>query len=204
MELYNQYLIPGKFKTSEIAFVNCNQPILRKSLFYVQFNDGKSGFSNHNNGFFNDSNGDLKKLTSDFLRQSTIQPIEKEDFFLSSTENIIRNIQPATYYYSYIKVIDDKLNPQLNDKLLLFKYGTQISNIITNYLSKSKDSELKTSFILNLELKQGFPSYDKSYFTTRYCNIHNHNLDINSEIHFNNFNLNRYIRSEKLKNIFAK
>ena len=199
MELYNKYIKLDEFKTSEIAFVNCSNTILTKFVYFVKLFNGQSGF-------FTDNSGELKKLTTLFLkkRASSSITVNRENFFLSNTENIILDIQPTTQHYSYIKVINDVLNPQLNDQILIFKYGNIITNIIGDYFSNLEDGELleiKKSFILKLENKGGFPSYDNSHFTNRYYHVCDYNLDLNSEIHFNNFNLNKYIRTEKIKKI---
>lgn len=199
MELYNKYIKLNEFKTSEIAFVNCSNTILTKFVYFVKLFNGQSGF-------FTDNSGELKKLTTLFLkkRASSSITVNRENFFLSNTENIILDIQPTTQHYSYIKVINDVLNPQLNDQILIFKYGNIITNIIGDYFSNLEDGELleiKKSFILKLENKGGFPSYDNSHFTNRYYHVCDYNLDLNSEIHFNNFNLNKYIRTEKIKKI---
>jgi len=203
MELYNKYIKLNEFKTSEIAFVNCSNTILKVHVYFVKLFNGQSGF-------FTDNSGELKRLTTLFLKKRASSGYltniteNREKFFLSNTENIIRDIQPTTQHYSYIKIIDDKQNPQLNDQILIFKYGNLITNIIGDYFSNLEDGELleiKKSFILKLENKGGFPSYDNSHFTNRYYHVCDYNLDLNSEIHFNNFNLNKYIRTEKIKKI---
>ncbi len=116
--IYNQYLRPNISEeyVSEIAFINTNNPILSYKLFYVDFNKN----INKKSGFFIDNNDYLRKIYIEITKDTNES---RESIILRSSNNILTNIQPASKNFSYVKIINDIKNPQLNDQIMIFSFG---------------------------------------------------------------------------------
>lgn len=197
--IYNQYIKPNLEESyrSEIAFINSKTSIVCKNLFYVNFTNNLI----KNNGFYLDNNDLFKKLYS-VVRN--VSDLNDEQLHLKYSNNLITRIQPVINYYSYIKVIKDKQNPELEGKIMIFKFGRKVSEIIAKYLYENKD--FSNTFQLIVSLDNGYAKYhvyDKSHFNfiNETINITDNTLDINSEISFKQINLKTIEREEKLKNI---
>jgi len=207
-ERYNPYIKPTNSVpyVSEFAFVNTTTPILFKDLFYVDFKKGG------HTGFYNDNNNYLKKLFWD-VRRSTPKPLylgslnnpeSIEQVYLNKTQDFIRNVQPSKHYYSYVKILEDKQNPQLEGKIMIMKFGTKIKDIIQEYFANfsfSTPFDFKNTFKIIVSLKMGFHNYEKCYFTDTNINVIDNNLDLNQEIKFLTITLLSIQRKEKLEQL---
>jgi hypothetical protein len=187
---------------SEIAFVNANPMIISKELYYVEFLDNKR------TGYYTDNNDFLKKLYKEvrfgnrFAKPSKIFE-DDQTKFLKKTDNYIRNIRPQTNHYAYIKIIEDKQNPQLENQIMIMRFGFKIKEKIKEYffIGDKKNLIYDNSFQLIVEQSSGFPNYDKSHFTDKEIKIYDKQLDLNKEINFKPLNLLLIKRKDKLEKI---
>ncbi len=167
MELYNKYF--GKVEgdhSSVIAFVDSPNPDIKKDIFWVDFSNGMKS------GFFEDINSNLKKL---FL---TLQ---------DKPHNIVKNIIKSVFYYTFIKIIEDEHNPDLEGEIMLFRYSREIYNIIQNH-----NNPKKKEFFLVKKITQGYlPTFKHSYFLSNKCFNYDSNLDINKHISFPFLNVSK-------------
>lgn len=181
--LYNQYLRPAHPKaeyTAKIAFIQTTKGIIAKRLFYVKFVDESK------NGLYYDNNNYLHNLLG-----STSLIFEK-------SHNMIKDILPSINYFSYIKVIEDKQNPQLEGSIMIFKFG----HIINRIFGTCNQNEIyKNVFHVSMKLSGGYPNYDSSCFTDEDMTISDNTLDLESEIFYKTINIIAEERKEKLKKI---
>ncbi len=195
--IYNQYLrlkLDVKY-VSEIAFINNNNPIIKCDTFYVEFNSKL----NKKPGFFTDNNNYLRNL---YLETTKDSILDTDIILLKHSNNMITKVQRAMSYYSYVKIIFDSINPQLNDQIMIFKFGKKISDKISEYLQSEK--QFNNTFKLIIENKYGYSFYDNSYFTLNDFTITDLNLDIESEIFFKQINVKQIEREEKLKKLTSE
>jgi hypothetical protein len=192
--IYNQYLRPNISEeyVSEIAFINTNNPILSYKLFYVDFNKN----INKKSGFFIDNNDYLRKIYIEITKDTNES---RESIILRSSNNILTNIQPASKNFSYVKIINDIKNPQLNDQIMIFSFGQRIFNVITEYLRNEK--YFNNTFKIKIQYRQGFLNYDNSFFTKNELTLTNLDLDLKNEIFFKQINVKQIEREEKLKKL---
>jgi len=185
MEFYNKYLRnSSETYISKIIFINnldYKKSIISKELFYITFNKSCK------DGFFIDKNNYLHNLTNSYRLGKNLNEL---------SEGYINNIQRAYNYYSYIKVIDDRQNPQLNGKLMLFKYSRSIYFKIINL------NEIEFKYIFNLVIKDkyGFNDFSESNFTTSYKK-EIMEFDIEKHLSFEIFNIKKITRTDKLKKL---
>ena len=178
--MYNQYArldYKGNPYESEIVFINTKNTIATHTVFYVEF---VTPTEIYKNGFYKDSNNFLKSISTGNHKHIKIDKVQF-------------NIQ----HFSYIKVIKDRQNPQLEGQIMIFKFGRKIYEAL---LGKVLDEV----FRLSIKSTSGFPNYDHSHFTGRPLSkieIIDLSLDIDSEISFKTFNIIAIEREEKLKNI---
>ena len=205
MEFYNPYIVPISHYvnyTSEIVFVNTNPMIISKELYYVEFLDNKR------TGFYTDNNDFLKKLYKEvrfgnrFAKPSKIFE-DDQTKFLKKTDNYIRNIRPQTNHYAYIKIIEDKQNPQLENQIMIMRFGFKIKEKIKEYffIGDKKNLLYDNSFQLIVGLTSGFPNCEKSHFTDKEIKIYDNQLDLNKEINFKSLNLLSIKRKDKLEQL---
>ena len=191
--LYNLFLKPGNY-VSEISFISS---FIKYENFYVEFSECLK----NDTGLYADNNNYLKYLYWTIRNRKNVFPLltwpDDETYYLNMTNNLITNIIPRTVHYTYIKVIKDKQNPQLEGQVMILRFGTAIGNIISKYES----GIYKNSFILTVDKKSGFPCFDNCHFSKNEMNFFDKNLDIKSEICFKKFNLKAIERREKLKKI---
>lgn len=127
-----------------------------------------------------------------------------KQFFLQKTDGVIKEIQFNKQIHSYIQIIDDPQNPQLNGQYMIFKFGLKI-------YGKIKDRNLTDCYLNTFGLKisivnvfsgQKFPNYESSHFLEKHYIQPNPVLPpLNSFVHFPNFNLIAIKRKEKLEKI---
>lgn len=196
MEYYNLYINKNKNYVSEIAFVNANPAIISRALYYVEFvKGGKTGRYLDNNDYLKKLYWDIRKTLGSFTL-----PEDIEQEYLKRTSGFIRNIQPSVSFFSYIKILEDKQNPQLEGQIMLFKYGRKIKFIMEEYLVNNTQNFDKT-FEIVVRLSSGFPNYDKCHFTDKDINIFDKTLNLDSDISFKMINILSIQRKEKLRKI---
>lgn len=193
--IYNQYLKATKDEkySSEILFINTNKPVVEFRTFYVEFEKSL----NKKSGFYLDNNDYLKNLYYKIRQYDT--SLDNETLHLKYSNNLITNVSSSLGYYSYIKVITDTKNPQLEGQIMILKYGRKISYKIAEYINSEK--YYHNTFKINIELVSVYPNYDGSYFTNKELEISDDNLDIESEIFFKQINIKAIEREEKLKHL---
>jgi hypothetical protein len=175
--MYNQYVRFNNHKDyeSKIAFINSKKTVATYNVFYVEFSQQTEKYRN---GFYKD--------TDNFLRS----------IVCGNHKHIkINKVQHVTQYFSYIKIIKDVQNPQLEGQIMIFKFGRNIYEAL-------QDKILDEVFRLSMRNIAGFPNYDHSHFTGRTLSeteITDLSLDIDSEISFKTFNIKEIEREEKLK-----
>lgn len=196
MEYYNQYTRPPY--NSQFSFVGSKNSIYGVDIFYVNFHDGI-----HKDGFFVDQDGYLMGI----LKSYKWQKLGKEEF----SHEIIKEIEHSKRFHSVIMIEQDKINPQLEGKYMLFKFGKaileKIANVASNYMNTSY---LKRTFYLNIESRSGFPDYSKCFFDNEQpelCNAntfgikHHLEIDLRNEIKYPVFNIKHFERKLKLEQI---
>jgi hypothetical protein len=191
--LYNQYIRPISPKdeyNAKIAFVQTPKGIISKKIFYVKFVDESK------DGFYYDSNKYLVNLLGRKAVMSKNGSLFDEAKFLEISNNRITDVTPSINYFSYIKVIEDKRNPQLEDKIFILKFGYKINSIIRN-----QNGTYKKVFHISMKLTHGYPNYDLSCFTNEDINIVDNTLDLESEIFYKTINMIAVERKEKLQKI---
>lgn len=123
-------------------------------------------------GFYEDVNSNLQKLSWD-LRQGKIEK-----------HNIVANITRSLKFYTFIKVIKDDHNPQLEGETLVFIYGRTLDTII----KKEKDPKKKQFFLVR-QMRQQFPTFEHSYFSGNSCDYYDTNLNINNHVSYTTLNV---------------
>ena len=188
MEFYNNYIKPQIHKNyiAEISFVKTKNTVIAKELFYVQFIDNK-----YRDSYYYDCNGYLKQLYWN-SRKNNVD-------ISNSNDNFISDINYIKLYFCFIKIIDDKQNPQLNGKIMIFKFGRKIKDIIQNSYSSVV---FDYSFKLDISIQSlGYFVYDYCYFTHNKSDVDDDTLYIESVIKFKTFNITAIKRKEKLLQI---
>lgn len=192
IELYNRYIIPkDDYYESEITFVE-------------SFDDFDKNFLNRDEYWVKFKN-EYKKFTG--LYQMDIPAINffgntKKEFEKKHNDKI-ENVQCALRHYVYIMIMDDKRNPQLNGKIILFRYGRIVHDILNN----RKNNIFSKIFLLKIRMTNGFQNFDDSKFTDNNYYVRNVTLDINKNIpSLNNLDLTikNIERRNKLNQITKK
>ena len=192
MEYYQRYIKPpfnGTYQ-SEIAFVNNDLFVQKREIFYVEFAKGCK------NGFFIDNNNYLKSI----YRLVKYKNLNEQKEFLKLSNGYIYNMQPLTKYFSYIKVIKDNQNPQLEGNIMLFQFGSRIFDSIKNYLVDNKGI-FNNIFKINVCLTNSqFPNYESCQFIDNEYFIEDNTLDY-SQLKYNKINIKQIERKEKMEKI---
>jgi hypothetical protein len=191
MEQYNRYIKPSPNYISEIVIINAQPSIIDVKLFWVQFAKDKINFKDN---FFLDNKEYLSKIFKKVRFTSNL-----ESDYLKESKGYIKSIQPSTQYYSYIKVIKDIQNPQLEGQIMLFKYGKRIKDIVDNQIIANKRFE--NILKINVTLASGFHNYDRCYFTDTEMIINDNTLNLESEIKFKTIDIISVERKEKLQRL---
>lgn len=193
--IYNQYIIKNRndkgilmdYK-SEIAFIDKNKPFISSVLYYVTF----CGELKDKTGFYLDNNNYLQKLLNFKLL--------KDISFLEQTSGIIEDIKKVNRHHSYIKVIKDNQNPQLEGQIMLFYFSRIIFDKIAHFILEN--SKIDKTFIIDVESlsfgSQLYPSYQNSHFTDNEAESIYLNMDIESELIYKTINVSSIIRKKKL------
>lgn len=200
-ESYNKYIsphltpFPKKLDTrydSKIAFVTTPYgAVVYKKLFYVEFG---SRNSNEKNNYFYDKNNYLIGLIKSVKFSNNFTT------YLEKSNNYISSIQATPHYYSYVKIIEDKQNPQLVGNVMIFKFGRQIKEIVSNSSYSSKNPFFNV-FNIKVRLRNGFPTYEYSHFINEEMIISDVNLNLESELSFKTIDVISFERKEKLQKI---
>ncbi|MFW6225834.1 MAG: hypothetical protein ACOC3V_02645 [bacterium] len=196
MILYNQYINKSwkeKPYVSEVCFVNINEGINGDNdniyicdLSYLEFHNHKL------NGLYELPYNLMKKLKRNK---------ENKLNFIENNKDIITKLNFVTYYFVYVKVIDDKINPHLNGKFLIFKMNSNLfrSITITEHVAKMYNNVFKLIVKPNHQLP--FPDYSDSYYTDKEISIDNFELSVKKEIKFKHFDPLSFKRGIKLNKI---
>ena len=192
-ERYNPYIKPNYVNyVSEIAFINATPAVVFRELFHVIFDKGGQ------TGLYLDNNGYLKKIFWE-VRKSGNNDVKE---YLKRTQDFIKSIQPSISFYSYVKILEDKQNPQLEGQIMIMKYGRKIKDIIQDYFANSNYQSFQNIFKVIVSLESlGFPNYDRCHFTDTEIKIVDQKLDLNSEVQFRTINLISLQRKEKLEQL---
>lgn len=180
---YNYYMSKCDHYYSEIAFINTQIPIIRKTIFFIE---SKNNDYMKTDIYVDNDKQNLKEITHKF---------RDRDFF----DEFIGHIQPSVRYYSYIKVIKDENNPQLEGENMIFYFGKKICDKIENYLFYH--TNFRHTFQLRMYKKEYFPVYDDCLFSNNICEIHE-DFNIESQLNFKVYNRLKLDRRKKLENIF--
>ncbi len=196
MELYNKYLkIPmGGIYSSEICFIqsfdDIDKNFLNRIEQWVVFNDKYKKYNGFYSGYSNIFFGKNKEK------------------FLDGIKDKVKDITSSSRYHTYIKIINDHMNPHLNGETMLFRYGRKINSIITN----DKHKVFAKSFLINMKLTGylgdypgSYPNFDECTFSDNDYYIQDYSLNIRNIPDLPNLNiLNIIDRSNKLKKIIKK
>ena len=189
MKLYNKYLtLPnGGIYSSEICFIqsfdDIDKNFLNRIEHWVVFNDKYKKYNGFYSGYLNIFFGKNKEK------------------FLNDNKNMVKDITSSSRYYTYIKIINDYMNPHLNGQTMLFRYGRKIDSIITN----DKHKIFTKSFLINMKLASGFNDFDGCSFSDNDYYIQDYSLNIRNIHPLPNLNIINVIdRSNKLKKIIKK
>jgi hypothetical protein len=181
--IYNLYIKPTRYNNyvSEIAIINTKNTIIEKNFFYIEGVDG----SPIKSGYYSDSN--------DYLLNLYIN--SKNDI----NNNIFKSINYIKKYYTYIKVIEDFNNPQLEGQIMIFSFGKLLLHIFNSY-----GAIFNKTFRIKVSIKGGsFPDYNNCEFTNKSVYLIDGNLNLDSEINFKQINIQSIIRKEKLEKIIS-
>lgn len=191
-EFYNRY-ISNKEYNSEILFINTNKTILEKKLYYINF--AKTCI----NGLYEDKN--------DYLNSLYWKYKDNQEHLLLNSNGFINNLQFSRQYFSYIRVIRDIQNPQLEGKILIFKYGSSIFNILMTYFNISGNvgfgslGSFSNIFYLKNVLRKPYNDFSNSKFLPIEMIETNLDLNIESELKFKKIDIVSLVRKEKIENI---
>lgn len=174
-EYYNSYF--NKISDDEnymavVAFVNTNNTCVKRDVAYIEYIEDNKW----KKGIFKMTD-DLKKIYFNY---------KNTNIFLNKR---IKNIQHAAQNHSYIKILRDDKNPQLEGKIMIFKYGLKISSIITDYITKNQLNSIDDTFVVNINKKRGFINFDYCFFTNNKYKIEDYSLDILSDFNIKSLNL---------------
>lgn len=188
IDVYNRY-IGNKEYDSQILFINTNKSILEKKLYYINFAKICT------NGFYEDKNEYLNSLYWKYK--------DDKNKLLLNSDGFINDLQFSRQYFSFIRVIRDYQNPQLEGKVLLFKYSHSIFNILMTYLSQNGRFNnvfyLKNVLIPNFYYR--FNDFSNSKFLPEQLTEVNLDINIESELKFRKIDIISLVRKEKIENI---
>lgn len=196
MLIYNKYInksFKNKPYETEVCFVNINEGIngdndniLIQDLAYIQFNDNKLD--------------GLYKLPNDLM--INIKRGKKNKInFVESNEDLIHKISLVTYYFIYVKVIDDKINPHLNGKFLILKLTSGLFRTISVTENTPKLYNNTFKLIVKPLTDMEYPHYDHSYYTDKKMSVDNFNLSLKKTLKFKHFDPIQLRRKLKLDKI---
>ena len=183
-ELYNKYcneISNDECYISEIAFVNTNDTFIANNCAFIEYVENNKS----KQGIFKTTD-ELVNIYINYRKNSNYK------------HKIIKKIKIVEHYHSYIKIIKDKKNPQLEGKIMRFKFGRKMCNIIYNYLIDNNYSSLNNTFIVSNYKKNMFIVIDNCHFTNIKYKIEDYNLDIRNEIITKKINILNIERKEKL------
>lgn len=190
---YNYYINKSDCYKSEIAFINIQNPIIKKPLYYIKSKNTdylKTGF------YVDNEKQHLQKFYNKYFHNYGLSNNHIEDDYIEDINISIR-------YYSYIKILKDENNPQLEGEKMIFYFGKNINDKIYNYNYILKNKKFKHTFQFNMYKKQQFPVYDNSFFTNNKIEIYE-DLDLETLLNFKVYNRLKMDRRKKLENIFKK
>lgn len=198
MILYNDYinkwLVKNSYYESKICFVKT----LDENIFYT-----KSGAHIH---FKNEKFNGYYELTDDiFDDQIYVSPYTFNlGKFLTKNNDILINLKIISIRFAYIKIIDDKINPKLNEQYFIFKVDNKLYNEMVLKLHLIN----KCNFKLIIERKNhmyntgySYENYDKSFFIYDEKNEIKYSIMLKDIIKLKNINFNLFRRKLKLDNL---
>lgn len=156
--------------TSVIRFVpNINDvPKSRISKFYAWLEDPETG-----EGFSVDSPRTIGKKC---IINDTYWKLKKSQNIMEQERAEKLNTMPS--YYSLIQVVKDDNQPELNGKIMVFKFGTKINEKIETLLKPAIGNPTNPFdlfegkvFVLNITKKQKWNNYDRCEFMGDRCAI---------------------------------
>ncbi len=186
-EIYNNYIRnTSEYETfvSEVSFINTHNTLISNYIAWVEYiedNKWKKG---------------IFKMTEE-LKEIYLK-------YRTDTKYINKRIKAITISqtnHSYIKVIKDERNPQLEGKTMIFKFGNNTAKIISKYMKDNKLNSIDNTFMIIVSLDIGYPNYNNCHFTSNKNKIEDYNLDIGNEIKFKNLKLSNIERKEKLNKL---
>ena len=186
MNFYNKYIRKDAFNLSlyrkeyiaDIAFVEIDgQSIVKRVETYIKFNK-----SLH--------------IPNSYYFYKYLGLSEKVDF-ISKNSDIIQDILQSFRYYSYIKIINDKNNPDLNGKILPFYFGFKINDIIDNNIELLH----KNVFRIVVSTVGTFLNFDKCHFTDVEYSVEDKALSLKNKFLKKQFDTVQFRRKLKLKKL---
>jgi len=180
MEFYNNYISQlTKQYNAEIAFLS--NDILINEVFFLDFVDQY----HKQRGFYRDQFGYLKSL----FWEARKSYVDVNKFAFEKTD-LITSMNHNKQFHTYIQVINDIQNPQLNGQFMIFKFGFTIYSKITDNMPDIYDN----TFMIKINLKHTMigllNNYDNSHMLEKhYIQPLPELAPLNSIIHFPNFNL---------------
>jgi hypothetical protein len=86
-------------------------------------------------------------------------------------QELSKEFKRKTYYYSLIQVVDDKVNPENNGKVFVFRYGVQVNDFVEKEMKPKvgvprNPFNILTGreFLLDVVKKYGWNNYDSCQF----------------------------------------
>lgn len=184
--IYNSYITHSNLSSgtnyyeSDICFVqiNRNGDNIQERLFcYVDFIE------------------DYSKYTGYYEIRNKRYFIEREKY-LSLNKNLIRDYSAIRSYLTFIKVINDRQNPELNGQILLFKFGKFIKDKLT-------DDNITYNNIFRLKVGKvnQFLDYSPSYFIDKKYSVNHYTLSLDHKLRKSIIDLDNLNRNFKLMKI---
>lgn len=103
-------------------------------------------------------------------------PINELSWKLKKSANpveqaLAKNVYYYVSYYSYVQILDDKVHPELNGQIMVFRYGQQIYKIIEEEINDNGGSigciinpETASDFLLKIQESGDYNTYTSSKF----------------------------------------
>lgn len=186
MELYNNYIRKHVFiknfepnnYVADVAFVDIDgDSIVKRVETYVTFNSSLN-------------------IPKSYYRLRYFSLDDKIDF-IKKNSDIIKDISQTLRYYSYVKIINDKNNPSLNEKILPFFFGFKIYSTI----SDDKDLLHENVFRLDVSTVGPYLNFDKCHFIDTKYNVKDKSLYLENKFFKKSLDITQFRRILKLKKL---
>ncbi len=191
VEYYNQFIPRDKEYASELCFVKINNDATKNICIrdhsYAEF---KKDFIKYNGYYASD---DALMLRNPKYCQE----------ILEKNRDILNKVSYIRRYLSYVYIIKNEQNPELEGRTMIFYFGYKIFQML---LLEKKIYE--HSFNLNIKPINVYgnmlSSYDDSHFSSKEYYIENMDLNLNDKLRYKRIDYNNLDRMFKLQKLLVK